>query len=99
MEFLTTPEMAARWSRDSGYLATRMSSYDLLDMKAHIEANPEYLVARNQLDYAYGKMMSPIFQRVCEILKTALDEATAGLVKPKDSLDQAQNQTEHLLRD
>ena len=31
IEFLTTPEMAARWSRDSGYVATRIDCYDVRD--------------------------------------------------------------------
>ncbi|NLJ79952.1 MAG: ABC transporter substrate-binding protein [Firmicutes bacterium] len=99
IEFLTTPEMAARWSRASGYVSTRVSSYDLPEMVAHTTEHPEYLVARNQLDYASGKMMTPIFQRVREIVKTALDEATAGKITPKAALDRAQDQTERLLRD
>ena len=32
IEFLTTPEMAARWSRDSGYVATRKSAYEVPEM-------------------------------------------------------------------
>lgn len=99
IEFLTTPEMAARWSRDSGYVSTRISSYELEEMIEHTNREPEYLVARDQLQYANGKMMSPIFQRVREIIKTALDEATAGRITPKDAVDRAQSQTERLLRD
>lgn len=97
IEFLTTPEMAARWSRDSGYVSVRMSSYDLPDMQEHTDAYPEYLVARNQLDYASGKMMAPAFQEIREILKTALDEATAGNIEPQAALDRAQSQAEELL--
>lgn len=99
IEFLTTPEMAARWSRDSGYVSTRISSYDLPEMIEHTSKHPEYLVARNQLEYASGKMMCPVFQRVREILKTSLDEATAGKITPKVALDRAQSQTERLLKD
>lgn len=97
IEFLTTPEMAARWSRDSGYVATRISAYEVPDMIEYTNENPEYLVARDQLEYAYGKMMSPAFQRIREILKTALDEATAGRVAPKAALDGAQAQVDRLL--
>lgn len=97
IEFLTTPEMAARWSRDSGYVATRKSAYEVPEMVAYTTENPEYLVARDQLQYAAGKMMSPAFQRVREILKTALDEATAGRTGPKAALDGAQAQINRLL--
>lgn len=98
IQFLTTPEMAARWSRDSGYVATRMDCYSVPEMKAHVDKYPEYGVARDQLQYAGGKMMAPGFQKVREILKTALDEATGGKTTPKKALDNAQAQAEKLLR-
>jgi len=98
IEFLTTPEMAARWSRDSGYVATKKTCYDLPDMKAYVEQFPEYGVARDQLEYAGGKMMAPGFQKIREILKTALDEATAGRVPPKEALGDAQRQVEKMLK-
>ncbi|MGI6147567.1 MAG: ABC transporter substrate-binding protein [Bacillota bacterium] len=98
IEFLTTPEMAARWSRDSGYVATRIDCYDVPEMKEHVENYPEYTVAREQLQYARGKMMAPGFQKIREILKTALDEATGGRITPKRALDNAQEQALRLLR-
>ncbi|MCR4425095.1 MAG: ABC transporter substrate-binding protein [Firmicutes bacterium] len=97
VQFLTTPEMAARWSRDSGYVATRQSSYELTEMKQHLAKYPEYAVAREQLAYARGKMMSPVFQKIREIVKTALDEATGGKITPQKSLERAQQQAERLL--
>jgi sn-glycerol 3-phosphate transport system substrate-binding protein len=98
IQFLTTPEMAARWSRDSGYVATRKACYDVPEMKAHVAKYPEYGVARDQLQYARGKMMAPGFQKVREILKTALDESTGGKALPKKALDNAQQQAERLLK-
>ncbi|MEW6228001.1 MAG: ABC transporter substrate-binding protein [Bacillota bacterium] len=97
IKFLTTPEMAARWSRDSGYVATRKSAYELPEMKEYVSKYPEYTVAREQLKYAHGKMMSPVFQKIREILKTALDEATGGKTTPQKALDRAQEQAQRLL--
>ncbi|WP_026245277.1 MULTISPECIES: ABC transporter substrate-binding protein [Alkalispirochaeta] len=99
IEFLTTPELAARWSRDSGYVSVRVSSYDLPDMREYTDRYPEYLVARNQLDYASGKMMAPAFQEIREFLKSALNESTAGNMAPRAALDRAQRQAENLLRE
>lgn len=99
IKFLTEPRMAARWSRDSGYVSVRMSSYDLPEMKEYTAKHPEYLVARDQLQYASGKMMTPVFQRIREIVKTALDESTGGRIEPKAALDRAQKQAEDLLAD
>jgi hypothetical protein len=43
-------------------------------------------------------MMAPAYQRVREILKSALDDAQAGLVAPQAALDRAQAEMERTLR-
>lgn len=98
IRWMTTAERAAQWSIASGYIATRQSSYEYPQMQAYVARHPEYLVARDQLQYAYGKAMSPAFQRVREVLKRALDDATAGRMTPRQALDGAQRQLEMQLR-
>lgn len=98
IRWMTTDERAASWSLASGYVATRPASYELSDMKAYLEEHPEYTVARDQLEYAYGKMMSPAFQQIREIVKRALDRAADGQGTPQQVLDEAQAQAERLLR-
>lgn len=98
IRWMTTDERAAAWSMASGYVATRRGSYELPDMKAYLEEHPEYTVARDQLEYAYGKMMSPAFQQIREIVKRALDRAADGQGTPQQVLDEAQAQAERLLR-
>lgn len=99
VKWMTSPENAALWSIASGYIATRRSAYNVPQMQQYVQENPQYLVARDQLQYAYGKMMSPSFQRIREILKRALDDATGGKVAPKAALDRAQTEAEEVLRD
>src|SRR5690606_40640896 len=98
LPILTTAERAAQCTIASGYIATRQSSYEYPQMQAYVARHPEYLVARDQLQYAYGKAMSPAFQRVREVLKRALDDATAGRMTPRQALDGAQRQLEMQLR-
>jgi sn-glycerol 3-phosphate transport system substrate-binding protein len=43
-------------------------------------------------------MMAPAYQQVREILKSALDDAQAGLISPQAALDQAQAAMERTLR-
>jgi sn-glycerol 3-phosphate transport system substrate-binding protein len=76
----------------------RSDAYEMPAMQALVAEHPEYLVARDQLEFAHGKMMAPAYQRVREILKSALDDAQAGLIAPRDALDQAQAAMERQLR-
>jgi len=92
IEWMTSAENAAKWSIASGYVATRVSSYDLPEMKAHVEKNPQYLVARDQLKYASAKMMAPNYQKIREILKKQLDDAVDAKVSSKDALETVQKQ-------
>lgn len=97
IRWMVTPERAAHWSMASGYIAVRRSAYELPAMKEFVAKNPEYLVARDQLQYAFGKMMAPNFQRLREILKRALDDATGGRVAPDVALYRAQEEAERAL--
>lgn len=97
IRWMVTPERAARWSMASGYIAVRRSAYEVPAMKEFVTKNPEYLVAREQLRYAYGKIMAPNFQRLREILKRALDDATGGRVAPEVALRRAQQEAEQAL--
>lgn len=92
IEWMTSAENAAKWSIASGYVATRASAYEIPEMKAHVEKNPQYLVARDQLKYASAKMMAPNYQKIREILKRQLDDAVDGRVSPKEALETVQKQ-------
>ena len=96
--WMTSAENAAHWSTASGYIATRKSAYDVPAMKEFVAKDPRYLVARDQLQYASGKMMAPNFQRIREILKKQLDGAVDGRVTPKDAMATVQKQVEGVIK-
>jgi len=98
IHWITSPEKASYWSAASGYVAVRADAYELAEMQELVTEHPEYLVARDQLAFGHGKMMAPVYQRVREILKSALDDAQAGLVSPRVALDRAQEEMERTLR-
>jgi sn-glycerol 3-phosphate transport system substrate-binding protein len=50
--FLTSPEIAARWSRVTGYFAPRIKAYEVPAMKDFIARNPNARVGVDQLRYA-----------------------------------------------
>lgn len=98
IEWMTSSENAALWSIASGYIATRQSSYNLPAMKEFVAKDPRYLVAREQLRYASGKMMAPNFQKIREILKRQLDDAVDGKLPPAAALAQVQQQVEAVIK-
>lgn len=98
IEWMTSAENAAQWSMASGYIATRKSAYDLPAMKEYVAKNPQYLVARDQLKYAYGKMMAPNFQKIREILIKQLDDAVDGKVSPKEAMENVQKQVSAVIK-
>jgi sn-glycerol 3-phosphate transport system substrate-binding protein len=97
VEWMTSAENAARWSLASGDVATRRSAYDLPALRAHVEKNPEYLVARDQLKFASARMMARNYQKVREILRRQLDDAVDGKVTPREALETAQHQVSSVI--
>lgn len=98
LEWMSSVKNTAEWSAASGYVAVRNSSYEDPVMKEHVSKNPEYLVARDQLKYAYGKMMAKNFQKVREILKRQLDDAAAGKVAPAEAMGIAQKEIQAVIK-
>ena len=98
IEWMTSTENAAQWSLASGYVATRKSAYEVPAMKEFLVKDSRYLVARDQLQYAAGKMMAPNFQKIREILKKQLDDAVDAKVNPKEAMATVQKQVEAVIK-
>jgi len=98
IEWMTNVKNTAEWSAASGYVAVRNSAYDDPVMKEHVSKNPEYLVARDQLKFANGKMMAKNFQKVREILKRQLDDSAAGKIVPAEALKTAQKEIQAVIK-
>ena len=52
LQWLTSPERAAQWSIDTGYVAVVPAAWDTPAMKAYVAGFPQAAVARDQLQYA-----------------------------------------------
>jgi len=98
IEWMSNVKNTAEWSAASGYVAVRQSAYDDPVMKEHVSKNPEYLVARDQLKFAHGKMMAKNFQKVREILKRQLDDSAAGKIAPAEALKIAQKEIQAVIK-
>jgi len=97
VQFMTSPEQAAQWSIDTGYIAIRKSAYDVPAMKDYVVKVPQALVARDQLQYAEKELTAHNSTQIQHILGTAIQAAITGKSPPQAALDDAQKQADQLL--
>jgi sn-glycerol 3-phosphate transport system substrate-binding protein len=85
IKWLTSAESLGGWSRFTGYFAPRKSSYDLPEMKAFLEKNPDAKIALEQLPYA--KPWIATYQTVA--VRKALDDEMQAVMNGKKKAVQA----------
>lgn len=98
IKWVTSPERAAQWSIDTGYVATRPDAWDTSKMKDYVAGFPQAAVARDQLPYAVPELSTHDNQQVTLPLNSALEAALAGTKQPKPALTEAQANADRLLR-
>ncbi|CAH1658548.1 Glycerol-3-phosphate ABC transporter, periplasmic glycerol-3-phosphate-binding protein (TC 3.A.1.1.3) [Hyphomicrobiales bacterium] len=98
VRWITTPERAAQWSIDTGYVAVTPASYDTPAMKKYVADFPQALVARDQLPHAVAELSTHENQRVTKALNDALQAALTGSKAPQPALTEAQAEAERILK-
>ncbi|MFD1708973.1 ABC transporter substrate-binding protein [Siminovitchia sediminis] len=96
IKWITDPERAAQWSIDTGYIATRQSSYETEALKEYTDSFPQALTAMEQLEYAHKEISVYEQGKVLKILSDAIQAAING-ADVDQTLDEAQKQAEVLL--
>jgi sn-glycerol 3-phosphate transport system substrate-binding protein len=97
IRWATTPERAAQWSIDTGYVATRKSAYETERMKKYIKGFPQAAVARDQLKYASAELSTHNNGKVYQSINDAVQAAVTQKKTPKQALDDAQRQAKQYL--
>jgi sn-glycerol 3-phosphate transport system substrate-binding protein len=98
VRWITTPERAAQWSIDTGYVAVRPDSYETAAMKTYVADFPQALVARDQLPHAVAELSTHENQRVTKALNDGLQAALTGTKTPQKALEDAQAEAERILK-
>jgi sn-glycerol 3-phosphate transport system substrate-binding protein len=98
LRWISSPERAARWGIDTGYVATRPDAWETPAMRQYAAEFPPAAVARDQLQYAVAELSTHDNQRVTQSLNDALQSALTGKVAPEAALLQAQATATRLLR-
>jgi sn-glycerol 3-phosphate transport system substrate-binding protein len=98
LKWITSPERAAQWGIDTGYVGTRPDAWQTEAMKKYVAAFPAAAVARDQLEFAVAELSTHDNQRVTQALDDELQAALTGSKTPKAALDDAQAAGTRLLR-
>ena len=96
--WMTTAERAAQWGIDTGYVAVRPDAWDTARMKEYVAGFPYAAVARDQLKFAVAELSTHENQRVTKALDDALQAAVNGSKAPAAALNEAQAESERILR-
>jgi sn-glycerol 3-phosphate transport system substrate-binding protein len=97
IKWMTSPEMAARWSIDSGYVATRQSAWDLPLMQDYVAQFPQALTAREQLQYAQAELPVFALQEIKDIISKAEQDVILGRATVEQAAAEAQRQADAVL--
>jgi len=98
IEFITSPELAADFSIQTGYIASRYSAYETDAMKAYIATVPQALQARDALSYAQGELAIQDMGEVRGIFHSYIQKAINGEMSATDAMNAAQAEAEAALQ-
>jgi len=89
-KWMTSPERAAQWGIDTGYVAVRPDAWQTPAMKKYVDGFPAAAVARDQLQYAVAELSTHENQRVTKALNDGLQAALTGAKSPAQAMKDAQ---------
>jgi sn-glycerol 3-phosphate transport system substrate-binding protein len=98
VKFMTSPELAAKWSIATGYVAVSPAAFETKVMKDYLASFPPAAVARDQLQYAVAEFSTHDNQRVAKALNDNLQAALNGTKSPTQAMKDAQADADRLLK-
>ncbi len=98
IRWITSPERAARWGIDTGYVAVTPDAWQTPAMKSYVADFPAAAVARDQLEFAVAELSTHENQRVTKALNDGLQAALVGTKSAAPALRDAQAEAERILK-
>jgi sn-glycerol 3-phosphate transport system substrate-binding protein len=98
IKWITSPERAAAWGIDTGYVAVRPDAWETGTMKRYVAGFPAAAVARDQLQFAVAELSTHENQRVTKALNDGLQAALTGTKTPEQAMKDSQREAERILR-
>jgi len=97
-KWMTTPERAAQWGIDTGYVAVRPDAWQTAKMQEYVKSFPVAAVARDQLQYSVAELSTHDNQRVTKALNDGIQAALTGAKTPEQGMKDAQAEAARILR-
>ena len=97
IRWITTPERAAQWCVDTGYVAVRPDAFETPAIKKYVADFPPAAVARDQLQFAVAELSTHENQRVTKALNDGLQAALTGTKPPEQAMKDSQAEAERVL--
>ncbi len=97
-KWMTTPERAAQWGIDTGYVAVRPDAWQTAKMQDYVKGFPVAAVARDQLQYSVAELSTHDNQRVTKALNDGIQAALTGAKTPEQAMKDAQAEASRILR-
>lgn len=99
IEFLSRPELAADYSIQTGYVASRQSAYETEAMQAYLEQVPQAAATRDALQNAGAELAVQNLGEVRSIFHDYLQRAFNGGMSPAEAMAAAQQAADEALAD
>jgi sn-glycerol 3-phosphate transport system substrate-binding protein len=97
-KWMTSPERAAQWGMDTGYVAVRPDAWQTTRMAEYVKGFPVAAVARDQLQFSVAELSTHDNQRVTKALNDGLQAALTGAKTPEQAMKDAQAEAARILR-
>lgn len=97
VRFLTQPARAADFSIQTGYIASRRSSYETDAMSSYIDEVPQAAQTRDALQYAGKELAVQNLGEVRDIFHQYLQAAFNREMSPQEAMEQAQQEADSAL--
>lgn len=98
VKFMTSPERAAQWSIETGYMGVSPAAYETDALREYVKEFPPAAVARDQLEHATAELSTYQGGRVRRALDDAIQAALTGTLSPGEAMQRAQQQADRALR-
>ncbi|AEC21598.1 glycerol-3-phosphate-binding periplasmic protein, precursor [Pusillimonas sp. T7-7] len=98
VKWMTSPENAAAWSIDTGYVAVNEAAWETDRMKKYVQEVPQALIARDQLKVAVAEFSTHDNQRVTKLLNDNLQAILTNAKTAEEAMKDAQSEANRLLR-
>jgi sn-glycerol 3-phosphate transport system substrate-binding protein len=97
IKFMTSPELTAKWSMETGYVATSPAAYETATLKKYVQGFPAAAVAKDQFQFSVAELSTHENARIKKFLDDAIQAVLTGAKPPKEALAAAQQGAEKIL--